>query len=120
MGVEATYWGKTSVLLGKSLYMNMGACHQPASHEEAIEMLERPELPRLDRINAIKYGYWEIAKGIPFEVCQQKSLFDFHVNGTPLKPALGWMLLEKITKLTKLKNRRFLDDVRKKVKGWLS
>ncbi|HLS86468.1 MAG TPA: hypothetical protein VK043_09250, partial [Burkholderiales bacterium] len=46
MGIEATYWGKPSVLAGVSLYRNLGATYNPASHAELVELLRAKLAPK--------------------------------------------------------------------------
>ena len=57
MGVEATFWGKPSILLGRSLYENLNACYTPKNVDELISLIEK-DIPAKDRLGAIKYAYY--------------------------------------------------------------
>jgi hypothetical protein len=65
IGVEACYWNKPSILLGISYYDKLDCCYIPQSHEETIELI-RTELKPKSKIGALKYGFWELSKGIDF------------------------------------------------------
>lgn len=59
VGVEATYWGKPSVLLGRAMYEELEVCHMPESHEAALAMLRDPKLAVRSRQGTLCYGaYW--------------------------------------------------------------
>jgi hypothetical protein len=66
MGVEATYWGKPSILAGQAYYENFGCVHAPRTHEELVNLLKM-DLDPSSAESALKYGYWELSNGIPFE-----------------------------------------------------
>jgi hypothetical protein len=64
IGIEACFWGKPSILLGRSVYEDLGCCYIPQTHEEVICLLKK-NLSPLDPDGTIKYGYWMMKKGIP-------------------------------------------------------
>jgi hypothetical protein len=74
MGIEAVYWKKASILGGPSLYQNLGATYNPTTHEELVEML-LADLPPKSREGALKYGYYELAKGVRHEYYQPETPF---------------------------------------------
>lgn len=57
MGVEATYWGKPSVLIGRALYENLDVCYRVFDKEEIIPLLERNLTPK-PQIGSLKYAYY--------------------------------------------------------------
>lgn len=59
MGVEATYWGKPSILLGRCMYENLDVCYKPSRKEELISLIEEHLLPK-DKIGAYKFAYYWI------------------------------------------------------------
>jgi hypothetical protein len=63
VGVEATFWGKPSILVGRSLYEHLGACAIPRSHEELLAMLAGQIQPG-SRAGALAYGFWNATAGI--------------------------------------------------------
>lgn len=56
-GVEATFWGKPSILLGRSLYENLDTCYKPASKEELTSLIEKPLKPK-SKTGAFKIAYF--------------------------------------------------------------
>ena len=72
MGVEAAYWGKPSILLGRCAYERYHSVYVPTSHSEAVSLICNRELPSLDKEGAYKVGlFW--SKG-------GKSLLNFSGN----------------------------------------
>lgn len=58
MGVEATYWGKPSILLGRSLYENLDVCYNVRDKEELIILLNTTNLEPKNKLGALKYSYF--------------------------------------------------------------
>lgn len=64
MGIEAVYAGKTPILMGKSLYEDLGGIIKPESHEEFVKIVENflknKTLPNIGGGEEawIKYGYF--------------------------------------------------------------
>ncbi len=59
IGIEAAYWGKPSILVGRSLYENTGSVYAPRSHEAVVELLQNRNLPPLGNLGAKKVGlFW--------------------------------------------------------------
>ena len=67
VGVEATYWGKPSILAGKSLYDALGVAYLPRNHAQVMNTLLDENLQPKSRLGALKYGYYARTCGIPFE-----------------------------------------------------
>jgi hypothetical protein len=65
MGVEAAYWGKPTILLGRALYENLDCIYKPRTHEEAVNLL-KSNLEPLNSFSALKYANREIEHGIDF------------------------------------------------------
>jgi hypothetical protein len=55
IGVEANFYGKPSILLGRALYEE--ACYRPKCHEELVKLINA-DLPPLPKIGAIKYAFY--------------------------------------------------------------
>lgn len=58
VGVEATYWGKPSIVLGSSFYQNLDVTYKPETHEDLISMLKQDSLAVKPKLGALKYGYY--------------------------------------------------------------
>ncbi len=61
VGVEATFWGKSSIVLCGTSYERLGAAHKPYSLDELEDMLQRNP-PTSDKLAAQKYGFYFFAK----------------------------------------------------------
>lgn len=58
VGIEATYWGKPAILIGKSMYMNLDATYNPSSENEFKNLILNKRLKPKDKEGALKYGYY--------------------------------------------------------------
>lgn len=66
VGIEATYWGKPSILAGMSFYRNLGATYNPGSHQEVMQLLSTDELEPKPIEGALIYGYYHKTRGEQF------------------------------------------------------
>lgn len=66
IGVEATYWGKPSILLGLSFYQNLDVTYIPQTKEELIILINTKNLPPKNKNGGIKYGFWWMTLGEDF------------------------------------------------------
>jgi len=64
IGVEATYWGKPSIILGQAVYRGIGAAYEPGSVAEAVDLVLDKSLPPLPRDSAIAHGAY-VRRGVP-------------------------------------------------------
>jgi hypothetical protein len=85
-GIEATYWGKPSILAGVCRYRNLGATYNPASHEELITLVAAERLPPKDRAGALMYGYYEQTKGERFKYFEGLDVRDGLFKGDRVTP----------------------------------
>ena len=64
-GIEATYWGKPSILIGKSFYFLLkDTAYKPSSYDEVFQLIENKELTPLGQDNCLPYGYYYSKVGI--------------------------------------------------------
>ncbi len=80
VGIEATYWGKPSILIGSCFYKGMGSAHEPNNHAHFMELLSQTMTPA-SKIGALIYGYWNQTNGIDFKYCQPDDLFQGSFRG---------------------------------------
>ncbi len=66
VGIEAVYWGKPSIQLGKSYYEDLGGTYVAKSHEDAVGLIGTVLVPK-DKTAALIYGYYMNSYGIPFK-----------------------------------------------------
>lgn len=87
IGVEATYMGIPSVLLGPASYRGLGCCYEPDSLDEAIKIIQS-KLKPMPIENALKYSAWMIYGGVRLEHIEYHGIHDirFNPNETKQKP----------------------------------
>jgi hypothetical protein len=90
MGIEAAYWNKPVILLGRSFYESLNCTYQPASHEEAVKLISDENLPPLNQEEALKYGYWSLNKGVPFEYYTPSAVTKGSFDNKQITPHLFW------------------------------
>lgn len=73
IGIEATYWGKVSILAGQSFYRNLNSTYNPSTHQELISMLYQDLVPK-SKEGALMYGYYMNTYGIPYKHYQAKGI----------------------------------------------
>ena len=74
-GVEASYWGKPSILIGRSFYEMTDACYHMKSKEELISAING-HLPAKERLGALKYAYFVLDR----QYSVDESNFDIDVR----------------------------------------
>jgi hypothetical protein len=77
IGVEATYWGVPSILLGPAFYRDLGATYNPRSHDDFMQLLAR-DLPPRQREPALMYGHYQATFGRPY----RHYVSSDHMRGT--------------------------------------
>jgi hypothetical protein len=85
MGIEASFWGKRSILAGICMYRNLGATYNPRSHEELVQMLGA-DLPAMPKEGALAYGYYRATFGVPFRYFRARGVFDGEFKSVRLRP----------------------------------
>ena len=88
VGIEATYWGKVSIMLGVCVYDSFGSVYRAKSHAQAIELI-RSELSQMPREGALKYGYYLDSFGEPFRYYRAHNLFAGTFKGVKVAPSLS-------------------------------
>jgi len=114
VGVEACYWGKPSILLGRAFYEDVDACYIPKTHEEVIDLIQQPLTPK-NQVHAIKYGYWETTRGIPFKKFKPMGLFKGAFLDEEIKPKFGFkdkLLFRYYSKLDNWKIKKLAQQKR--------
>ena len=99
VGIEATFWGKPSILADKAKYENFGYAYRPDSHEELVALLQ-DELAPMPRDSAAKILYSVSVDGIPYEYFRETGskngltvgTFDGAVIEASIVPRLGYWL----------------------------
>lgn len=74
VGIEATYWGKVSILYGKSFYMDFDATHNPGDFESLIEALISKGIGPKPKANTLPFAFYLSRFGIPYKVYKPELL----------------------------------------------
>lgn len=74
-GVEASYWGKPSILIGRSFYEQSGSCYQVHTRQQLVNFLNCFLAPK-DKIGALKYAYFLMDRQYGIE----KTIIDIDVK----------------------------------------
>lgn len=82
VGIEATYWGKPSLLLGRSIYDRLAATFNAASLADIREFLARPAV--FPRLGALMYGAFFARFGTRYRHYEPRDLFRGLVLGADL------------------------------------
>ena len=78
IGAEASFWGKPSILFGRSFYEDLDCVYRPNSKEELFQLIATKDLAPKPKINVLKYGYFINT----FGTATQKFKFDGKLNST--------------------------------------
>lgn len=73
MGIESVFWGKTSILVGRALYENVGGCYVPKIHDELINMINQNLITKPNN-GALKYSYMQSIDGHPYVYYNPESV----------------------------------------------
>lgn len=65
MGIEATFWEKPSLLLGRCFYQHLDVAYQPSNHQEAMEYIHADLKPK-DKEGALIYIAYFLSFGKTF------------------------------------------------------
>jgi hypothetical protein len=101
VGVEACYWGKPSILLGRSIYEDLECAYVPKTHDEVKACL-KAILPPKTKFGAIKYGYWALARGQDFRYFEPDGLFSGKFMGVNIASPLHLKILYMMLGLKKM------------------
>ena len=93
MGIEASFWGKPSILAGISFYRNLGATFNPHSHQEVMQLLRKKSLSCKPQEGALMYGYYEKTRGVKFQYFEGIDVRDGLFNNIRIRPSLPYWFL---------------------------
>ena len=103
VGVEATYWGKPSILAGKCPYEGLDIVYLTHNHAQVMDLLLDENLQPKNRQGALKYGYHLRTFGIRFEHWKPSELhagsFGSLNMATPINTSDGSLTINNRTKL---------------------
>lgn len=130
LGIEATYFGKASILLGLCFFRDLDAAYIPTDQAELYRWLDDRSLPAKPQVNAVKYGYWWMSIGEGFVHRQhtyrleELELTRAEKVGVVLRKLCSTEIPQRIYKLfspktySKLKDKRFRQALVKEFMPW--
>lgn len=87
--LEATYWGKPSIVLSPAYYSGIDAVYECKSVDEAYELLKDPDLPPKPKKNAIKFGAFMRCFGEDLPFSAAINYYNLSFKGEVLEPPLN-------------------------------
>ncbi len=103
IGLEASFWGKPVILLGKSVYVN-NVAYIPKDKKDILDLIES-NLPPLNKDNARKYGYYFTKGGIKAQYYNNQQNGEIFFNKVSLTHLPAWFkLYYKTLKFFNFKN----------------
>lgn len=103
MGIESVFWGKPSILAGRSIYEDLEGCYIPTDHEELIDLINI-HLNPLSNLGALKYGYYQAYAGIAYLYYAPESLFKGKFKGIDLSYSVNTKMKIVIKYIHKILN----------------
>ena len=86
IGIEATYHGKISILLGKSFYSLLDAVYEPSSFDELFALISNArQLEPKPKGNTLSYGYYMACRGENYKYFDYKGKNGSSFSGIPIK-----------------------------------
>jgi len=86
VGVEATFWGRPSLLTGRSIYDRLDAAFEAAGMDDVRAFLANPRVA--PRLGALMYGAFFARFGTRYRFYQPDDLFRGRIRGAYLDPLL--------------------------------
>ncbi|MTB53181.1 hypothetical protein [Lewinella sp. W8] len=99
IGIEATYWGRPSILYGRAFYQEHDAVYRPDSLKGLLVLLKTVDLPPKAKSATLKYGFFVSQNGKPYQFIESVS-GGLATAGKKL-PTLRPMFLRKLVKFVR-------------------
>lgn len=98
VGIEATFWGKPSILAGTCYYRNLDSVYMPSSHADLINMLLSNLQPK-NKTGALMYAYYMNTFGINFKYFMAEGIFEGKFKNVKIRPSLFVDIISMILNL---------------------
>lgn len=98
VGLESTFLGKPSVLIGRSMAEDLGGFYLPKTHEETVQMLESNLTPRPAE-SVLPYGYWMLKAATPFQYVEPHPFTHESSGGIDGKPLLPGIFVRALMRV---------------------
>ena len=75
IGIEASYWGRPSIVLGDCLYSGLECVYEPNNISDLQSLLETRGLCSKPKENCLPYGYHGVSFGVNYKYFQSEGFF---------------------------------------------
>lgn len=93
VGIEATYWGISSILIGQALFRGLDATHNAATAGDVEALCLARDLAPKQREGALIFGHYYATLGEPCRHFAARSPLDVTFRGQPLSPSPSHQLV---------------------------
>ncbi len=94
MGIEATFWGKTSILIGMGLHVHFDCCYIPKTYDE-LHTLMHSDLQPKPKVNAYKIVIRLLKVPQPLKYFHMNTKRKASLNDKRIKLPLGWKIMQE-------------------------
>ncbi|MGB1040232.1 MAG: hypothetical protein ACPGVD_05120 [Flavobacteriales bacterium] len=85
-GIEATYWGNASILMGKAYYYLLkDSCYKPKSFDELYDLIEDRDLKPMPQEACLPYGFYYTNVGKASSSFENQGLNNSYFKGKKIK-----------------------------------
>tara|TARA_Y100001958_G_C21225313_1_gene550688 strand:- start:8 stop:1507 length:1500 start_codon:yes stop_codon:yes gene_type:complete len=93
-GVESSYWGIPTIVLGTPFYHKLGGVYLPSSHDECVKLIAQ-DLKPLDNTGAKMWGYYVETWGVKFKYYKHIDHYNGLFKNIEIKPSFIYFMLRK-------------------------
>lgn len=84
VGIEATYWGKVSILYGKSYYKDFDVTYNPDNLQDLTDIILASNLTAKPKINTYSFGFYLSRFGVAYKIYKPHQLVGGSFKGRDL------------------------------------
>jgi hypothetical protein len=99
VGIEAAFWGRVSIVAGRSAFEGLGSTYEPSTHDEVVRLIVDTTLHSLPRAGALAYGYYEQTRGQRFQYFEGTDVWEGKFKGHRITGGPGFSALIKAKRL---------------------
>jgi len=84
-GLEATYWGKPSILFGIAFYQSLDCVYNPKSFPALYDLIAQADLAPKPKTNTYKHAFFVATYGRPYRFFKYDGKFNSFYRGEKMK-----------------------------------
>jgi len=84
-GIEAVYWRKPSIIVGRAIFDELGGTYNPKSHQQAMKWILDKNLKPKSMLVAIKYASFWVEGGFRYKYMTGSMRYGYKFKNTALK-----------------------------------